>query len=79
MDAPDSEHEGLFLIVVNEKWDYINRRGEIAIQPQFEEATDFSDGLAAVKLQRKMARVKIGTNWSYIGRTGRVIRAGIRP
>jgi hypothetical protein len=30
MDAPDSEHEGLFLIVVNEKWDYINRRGEIS-------------------------------------------------
>lgn len=46
------------------KWGYINKTGQTAIGPQFEEARRFSDSMAAVQ---------IGGKWGYIDRTGRMV------
>lgn len=45
-------------------WGYIDPAGKLAIPYQFEEAEDFSEGLAAVKQ---------GDKWGYIDRTGAVV------
>ena len=39
---------GLFPILKNGKWGYINRSGQVAIQPEFDYATPFFDGMAFV-------------------------------
>ena len=49
------------------RFGYMDKTGKIAIEPQFYEAQDFSEGLAAVRLdQTRDAR------FGYIDRTGRV-------
>lgn len=45
---------------------YLNRKGEVAIKPQFEIAQPFSEGLAAVKVNGK---------WGFIDQTGRLVIA----
>ena len=40
--------EALYPIRVKGKWGYINRKGETVLQPQWDEADDFSDGMAKV-------------------------------
>lgn len=47
-----TEDEPLFKITVGDKFGFINSTGQIAIKPQFEEAADFHEGLAAVLVQR---------------------------
>ncbi len=47
------------------KYGYINKKGEWAIQPQFESARDFSEAFAAVQLIRD-------DKWGYIDRSGNV-------
>jgi hypothetical protein len=42
---------------------FINKKGEWVIQPQFDAAKEFD-------AQSKMARVKIGEQWSYVSATG---------
>jgi hypothetical protein len=42
---------------------FINRQGEIIIQPQFENAREFSDGMAAISVNEK---------WGFIDFTGQV-------
>ncbi len=42
----------LFPIHQNDKWGFINRQGEVVIQPQFEIALPFSEGLAVACLNR---------------------------
>lgn len=46
------------------KWGYINTKGHFRIQPQFDNATDFSKGLA---------KVDLGGEWGYIDTTGEYI------
>ncbi|MFC1850108.1 WG repeat-containing protein [candidate division CSSED10-310 bacterium] len=41
-------HEGLARIKIESRWGYINKDGLPVIQAQFEEAADFSEGLAGV-------------------------------
>jgi len=48
----------------NGKSGFINKQGEAVIAPQFDEANDFSEGLAAVKVEGK---------WGYIDKTGKVV------
>jgi hypothetical protein len=44
------------------KWGYLDLAGNIVIQPEYERATDFSEGLAAVQLAGK---------WGYIDKFGK--------
>ena len=46
------------------KYGYIDKTGKIVIEPQFDAAESFSDGLAAVKINNK---------WGYIDKNGKII------
>lgn len=57
--------EGLAIVSVEgHGYGYVDRTGNLAIQPRFESAEPFSEGLAAVEL---------GGKWGYIDRTGRFV------
>jgi hypothetical protein len=43
----------LFPVVEKDKWGYIDTKGNVVVKPQFEQADDFAEGLAAVKLNGK--------------------------
>ena len=49
---------------IGEKWGYIDCAGEIVIQPSFEEAYEFIDGIA---------RVEIGKKIGYINKLGEYV------
>lgn len=49
---------------IGDKWGYKDRTGQVVIQPQFDKAGKFSEGLA---------EVKIGAKYGYIDLTGRVL------
>ncbi len=66
-DFPNASfHEGLAAVRLGKKYGYINRRGEIIIEPRFQFAQIFSEGLA---------RVVINDRSGYIDKTGRVVIA----
>jgi len=46
---------------INGKWGYKNKKGEIVIEPKYDMAWNFNQGLAGVK---------IGNNWGFINRKG---------
>lgn len=48
-------------VKVDDKWGFVSSKGEIIIEPQFEDAMSFSNGLAAVKQDGK---------WGYINSEG---------
>jgi hypothetical protein len=48
----------------NDKIGFLDEQGNISIKPQFEDATRFHEGLAAVKTDGK---------WGYIDRTGKIV------
>ncbi|HOV64244.1 MAG TPA: WG repeat-containing protein [Spirochaetia bacterium] len=57
--------EGLFPAMKDEKWGFMNLKGEFVIEPQFSGAADFSEGYAAVNTGD--ADVFSGTPaWGYI-------------
>jgi hypothetical protein len=45
-------------------WGYIDQTGTVVIKPRFEQAGDFSEGLAPVK---------IGEKWGYVNPSGSVV------
>jgi len=49
--------DGLVRFEKDGKWGYLDRTGEIAIAPQFEQATDFSHGLGVVTVDGKLGAV----------------------
>jgi WG containing repeat len=52
------------------KWGYLDKTGNWGIQPQFDVAADFSEGLAAVSVRvQKSDRDR----WGYIDRTGTLV------
>ena len=56
----DSEYD-------SEKWGFVNDKGEVVIEPQFDDVDtiiSFKEGLCAVRIKRK---------WGYINRTGRMV------
>ena len=54
----------LFPIIVSGKYGYINEWGEVIVQPKFEVAKRFSEGLARVKLNGK---------WGFIDQFGEIV------
>ncbi len=60
--------DGLLPIVVEKKWMYINKRGELAIPRSFDSASRFSEGLAVVSVDGEKTRC-----YSYIDKTGKFV------
>jgi hypothetical protein len=54
----------------SEKVGYLNTKGEWSIKPQFDEADDFSEGMAAVN---HGAACHAGGTWGYIDKGGKVV------
>src|SRR4051794_20807220 len=57
----------LFRIERHGKWGFIDRTGQVVIRPRFDEAGDFFD---------RRAPVRVGAKWGYISENGAVV---IRP
>lgn len=62
--AQDQKSKRLFTVIVDDKRGYIDASGNIVIQPQFDGASDFSEGLAVVAT---------GTKEGYIDETGKLV------
>ena len=60
----DNSKSDRFLIQVGGLYGYIDNKGTIIINPQFDEACPFSEGLASVE---------IGDKWGYIDKTGKYV------
>src|SRR5262245_46332508 len=69
-NTQDKRSNGLFVVIVNDKRGYIDRTGRIVIKPQFDGASDFSEGLAVISTSEN------GYRQGYIDETGRIV---IRP
>jgi WG repeat protein len=69
-NTQDKRSSGLFVVIVDDKRGYIDRNGRIVIQPQFEGASDFSEGLAVISTSKN------GYKEGYINETGSIV---IRP
>lgn len=54
----------------SERVGYLNTKGEWSIKPQFDEARDFSEGLAAVN---QGGKCHMGGKWGYIDKDGKVL------
>jgi len=56
----------------NAKWGYLDKTGKWAIKPQFEIATDFSEGLAAVEVStgKEPSQKEPTYKWGYIEHSG---------
>uniref|UniRef100_A0A7C4CB44 WG repeat-containing protein n=1 Tax=candidate division WOR-3 bacterium TaxID=2052148 RepID=A0A7C4CB44_UNCW3 len=63
----DRDRAGLFPVIVGGKWGYIDKSGSLVVNPQFDWAADFSEGLA---------RVGIGVwplKYGYIDKNGKFV------
>lgn len=65
-DVDVCTQDGVFAVKQNGKWGYVNTKGEMIIEPQFEQAKSFSNGLGAV--------CQNGV-WGFADMTGRVVIA----
>src|SRR5215467_13059918 len=61
------ETASLFRVQVGGKFGYIDKTGRVTIPPQFDSASRFSEGLAAVGVGDDTIKRK----WGYIDQTGR--------
>ena len=64
LDTCNSFKGGMARVRMDEKWGFINKEGEMVIEPQFERASDFREGLA---------RVRKGMRWGYINTKGEFV------
>jgi hypothetical protein len=75
---PDKVSEGLFRIKKNEKIGFANMQGEIVIEPQFDSASPFINGYAAVCvggqliLEHEIYFIK-GGKWGFINKSGKLV------
>jgi hypothetical protein len=56
--------ESLYPVVEKERWGYMNRQGQIIIKPRFEQAGNFSEGLATVRTNGQ---------YGYINTSGKIV------
>lgn len=68
--SPVSEGLRAFYDASLGKWGYADEKGVVKIQPRFSEAIPFSEGLAAVQIQKDMYSSK---TWGFIDKTGKEI------
>ena len=69
---PEPFWEGLAVVQIGDKWGYINHVGEIIIEPQFDFAGYFSEGVVGrFPGVEGWAIVRIGYQWGYINREGK--------
>jgi hypothetical protein len=61
--------EGLARVKIKGKWGFIDKTGKLVINPIYEDAQDFRDGLAAVA---KKDEKKDEITWGYIDKSGSV-------
>ncbi len=63
--AADDFHEGLAAVTGKDgTWGYIDKTGQFVIAPRFEATTEFSEGLAGVRM---------GGRWGWIDENGQVV------
>lgn len=65
-DRPAYKYEGVFKVYQNDKYGYVNENGWL-LKPQFDEARDFSEGLAAVKVGGWNGK------WGFVDKTGKMV------
>ncbi len=72
--------EGLAAVEINDKWGYIDKTGKIVIEPKYDEAVAFSEGLALVQLGKKSSSIYLQSFtpyedvlYGYIDRTGKFV------
>jgi hypothetical protein len=67
--------EGMAGIQIDGKWGFIDKTGEIIIKPQFDDARQFSEGLACVNFgaTRNKEGILVGGKWGYIDKSGSII------
>ena len=77
-NGPDPISEGLFRIVKNGKIGYADKNGRIVIEPEFQCAFPFKNGIA--KVSTDCEEIKDGehtlwesNNWTYINKEGKII------
>jgi hypothetical protein len=75
--------EGLVPVEIKGKTGFMDKTGKVVIEPQFEDAEDFSEGLAPVKMhsdettwcptEPSGSRKGFTMKWGYVDRTGRIV------
>ena len=64
IDENSLSDEELIPVKKDSKWGFININGTITIEPRFDYALGFSEGLAGVQINNK---------WGYIDSTGQIL------
>jgi len=77
-NGPDPFGEGLARCVVGGKVGFFDERGRVVIEPQFDFASPFHEGLAAVcngcrEIKEDEHRRVEGGTWGYINPTGNIV------
>src|SRR3990172_9166167 len=67
LDNPSAE-AALFPIRVDGKWGYIDRQGRVVVEPQFDEAYPFSEGLGRIGVDQKTAG-----KFGFVDATGAIV------
>ena len=63
-----AEQNPLYPIKIDGKWGFMNKSGEIAIEPAWSQVRDFSEGLAAVNCSDSWL-----DNWGFIDKSGKEV------
>lgn len=64
MSSPQEQRGALYPIEHNGRWGYINEKGKIVVEPQFDHAWDFSEGCGRVETKGKQG---------FIDKFGRIV------
>ena len=71
IQAQERQSDDLFVIYVNNKAGFINKTGKVVVEPQFDRAGDFTEGLAPVSFLNYKS--KKGYTTGFIDNTGKFV------